>query len=95
MFPLKANLLFRTQFKNGFRTYAGGGIGYVWFDEDDGRIDDDVVYTMLLGVDQEISSKLSLFIEGQYMWLDPDDELHGGSVDMDGFGASAGMNLNF
>ncbi|MGM0532387.1 MAG: hypothetical protein ACQER7_13660 [Bacteroidota bacterium] len=95
MFPLKANLLLRTQFTNGFRTYVGGGMGYVWFDEDDGKLDDDVSYSILLGMDQEISSKLSLFLEGEYMWLNVDDDLRGGHVDMDGFGVNAGLNINF
>lgn len=95
MVPLKANLLLRTKFTNGLRAYAGGGVGYAWFDESDGRLGDDILYSALLGIDQEIGSNLSLFVEGEYMWLNPDDDLRGGHVDMDGFGVNAGLNLNF
>lgn len=95
MYPLKANLLLRTQFQNGLSAYAGGGAGYVWFDEDDGDLDDDVTYQALVGLDQKITSRVSLFVEGEYMWLEADNDNGGGDMDMDGFGMNVGINVNF
>ncbi|WP_027370417.1 outer membrane beta-barrel protein [Desulfovermiculus halophilus] len=95
MYPIQANLLLRTQFTNGLSAYGGGGVGYVWFDEDDGNLDDEYTYSALVGLDQKITSNLSLFVEGEYMWLEPDDDGRGGDIDMDGFGVNAGINYNF
>ncbi len=96
MYPVQANLLLRTEFKNGFRPYAGGGAGYAWFDGDGkAELDDEYTYSALLGVDQAITDQVSVFVEGEYMWLEPDFENSSGDVDLSGFGANAGVNFNF
>ena len=96
MYPVQANLLVRTEFKNGFRPYAGGGAGYAWFDGDGKKeLDDDYTYSALLGVDQAINDQVSVFVEGEYMWLEPDFDTASGEAEMDGFGANAGVNFNF
>ena len=95
MYPVQANLLIRAVFQNGFRPYAGGGVGYVWFDNDGKELDDEYSYSALLGFDQAITERLSFFVEGEYMWLEPDYENTSGEAEMDGFGANAGINFNF
>lgn len=95
IYPVQANLLVRPEFKNGFRPYAGGGVGYAWFDEDNGSLDDDYTYSALLGVDQAINDQFSVFVEGEYMWLEPDRDNGPGDVDLSGFGANVGVNFNF
>mgnify|MGYP000420909057 FL=1 len=99
IYPVQANLLVRPEFKNGLRPYAGGGIGYAWFDEDNGNtnyeLDDEWTYSVLLGIDQEINEQFSMFVEGEYMWLQPDIENDSGEADLDGFGVNVGVNYNF
>ncbi|MEF8943236.1 MAG: outer membrane beta-barrel protein [Desulfohalobiaceae bacterium] len=95
MYPAQANLLVRAELQNGFRPYAGGGVGYVWFDNDDKELDDEYSYSALLGFDQMITERFSLFVEGEYMWLEPDYDNMSGDADMDGFGVNAGVNFNF
>ncbi len=96
MFPVQTNLLIRASFQNGFRPYAGGGVGYIWFDNDgDKDLDDEYSYSAILGFDQEITDRFSLFVEGEYMWLEPDYDDAPGDADMDGFGVNTGINFNF
>ncbi len=73
----------------------GIGVGYVWFDNEDKDLDDEYSYFAILGFDQVVTEWFSLFVEVEYMWLEPDYNNAPGDADLDGFGVSASINFNF
>jgi len=93
VYPVEMTLLLRYAVLDGTLPYIGAGAGYYFFDEDDAGVDDEFGYYGVVGVDQAVSDGVSVFVEGKYLWLEPDSDF--GDVTLDGFGVNAGVALSW
>jgi opacity protein-like surface antigen len=95
--PIEVSAVARYEVLDGTRAYVGMGVGYYFIDSDEIEIDDEVGLSAMLGCDQRIVDKLSVFAEVRYLWLEPDLDIRGldADVDLSGVGANVGLALNW
>jgi len=100
VFPVELTALVSYKVIGGSTLYAGGGIGYYFFDVDDSRfdVDDEFGFYALVGWDQKVHESISVFAEAKYLWLEPDVKGPRGwktDLDVGGFGVNLGVCFNW